>query len=329
VSAESGGVVVTGGAGFVGSTLVDRLLKEDWAVTVVDSFEPFYGRSVKERNLDLARHHSGFSLVETDTRDYSSLEAAIALANPSVIVDFAARAGVRPSLSDPHLYIDINVNGLQNTLSAASRVGARVLFASSSSVYGADPRQPFAEDQMRGRPESPYGATKIAGEALVNAHHAVTGLPIGIARLFTVFGPRQRPDLAIHGFASKMLAGQPIELFDAGRATRDYTYVDDVVDAFMRLMVTPEPSLTVNVGSHRPIQTSALVDELEQALGLRAERIPRPPQVGDVPGTFADISRARQHLGWEPRWRFEDGIAEFCRWLQERNASNTGGRRID
>jgi UDP-glucuronate 4-epimerase len=308
--------VVTGGAGFIGSHLVDRLLASGWNVTAVDCFEPFYPRRQKEQNIEAARGHPAYSFVEADTRDGAGIADVITRAGPSVVLDFAARAGVRPSLVDPQLYIDINVAGLQNTLLATARAGARFVFASSSSVYGADPRHPFSEDQMNVRPESPYAATKIAGEALVYAHHALNKLPIGIARLFTVFGPRQRPDLAIHGFARKMLVGTPIELYDQGQAIRDYTFVDDIVDGFVRLIDSEESALTVNFGSHRPVRTSAVVDELERALGVKATRILAPAQPGDVPATYADVSRARERLGWEPRWRFEDGIAAFCQWLR-------------
>ncbi len=317
MSSDSRRAVVTGGAGFVGSSLVDRLLREGWDVTAIDCFEPFYPRRQKESNLQAARAHPAFRFVEADTRDGPTIGKVIAQARPSVVVDFAGRPGVRPSLIDPQLYIDINVVGLQHTLQATAAVGAKFVFASSSSVYGADPRHPFSEDQMNVRPESPYAATKIAGEALIFAHHAVSKLPIGIARMFTVFGPRQRPDLAIHGFARKMLAGLPIELYDQGQAIRDYTFVDDIVEAFVRLIACDEDALTVNVGSHRPIRTSAVVDELERALGITATRILAPAQPGDVPATYADITRAREHLGWQPTWKFEDGIAAFCQWLRQ------------
>jgi UDP-glucuronate 4-epimerase len=256
-------------------------------------------------------------MVEADTRDGEALADAVAEAKPEVVIDLAARAGVRPSLADPQLYIDINVRGLQNTLAAVARAGSRFVFASSSSVYGNDERRPFSEDQMRCMPESPYGATKVAGEALVQAHHATTGLPVAIARLFTVFGPRQRPDLAIHRFAQRMLARQPIELYDHGRALRDYTFVADVVDALVRLIDLGEDRITVNVGSHRPIHTAQMVDVLERVLGLTADRRLLPAQPGDVVATYADISRARERLGWHPRWTFEDGVAAFCRWLLE------------
>ena len=165
----------------------------------------------------------------------------------------------------------INVLGLQNSLQVAAEVGAKYVFASSSSVYGDDDRQPFHEDQMRSRPESPYGATKVAGEALVHAHHATTGLPVAIARFFTVFGPRQRPDLAIRKFALKILKGEPIELYGEGKPLRDYTYVDDIVDGFVRLGACPDPYLLVNLGSHRPFAVAELVDAMERIFGNRSD----------------------------------------------------------
>jgi UDP-glucuronate 4-epimerase len=232
------------------------------------------------------------------------------------VVDLAARAGVRPSIANPDAYIDINVRGFQHTLTATEAVGARIVFASSSSVYGADPQRPFREEQMAGQPLSPYGATKVAAEALAHAHHTTTGLPVAIARLFTVYGPRQRPDLAINSFARRMLAGAPIELFDSGRGSRDYTYVDDVVDALARLIDAPAPYVLVNVGGHSPVTTTELVDRLENALGVRAVRVAAPAQPGDVPATYADITRARDILGWEPRVGLDEGLARFGAWIR-------------
>jgi UDP-glucuronate 4-epimerase len=309
--------LITGGAGFIGSTLTDRLLGEGWDVTVLDNFDGFYARSTKLRNLDRARSSPRFRLIEGDTRDVECVRRVVASATPSVVFDLAARAGVRPSIRDPLEYIDVNVRGLQTLLSVLADVDAHLVFASSSSVYGDDDRRPFREDQARGRPESPYGATKVAGEALVYAHHATTGLPVRVARLFTVYGPRQRPDLAIHRFARAMLDGRPIELYDSGRGLRDYTYVDDVVDALVSLAEIDDPWLVVNVGSHRPVETTALVDEIERALGVKAERHLAPPQPGDVDATFADVSQARERLGWEPRMPLRTGIERFCAWLRE------------
>jgi UDP-glucuronate 4-epimerase len=308
--------LVTGGAGFIGSTLVERLLHDGWDVTAVDSFDPYYPRARKERNLEAAGASPAFQLVEADTRDADALRAAFDLARPEVVFDLAARAGVRPSIADPGAYVATNLGGFQHTLTNVARHGARLVFASSSSIYGVDERRPFREDQARGRPISPYGATKVAGEALAHAHHAVSELPVGVARLFTVYGPRQRPDLAIHAFARRMLGGQPIELFDEGRPLRDYTYVDDLVDALVRLAAVDDPWLVVNLGSDRPIAVTEMVAQLERALGVRAERRLLPAQPGDVPGTHADISRAEDRLGWRPTTRFEDGIDRFCAWLR-------------
>ena len=308
--------LVTGGAGFIGSTLSERLLAEGWLVTAYDNFDPFYSRERKLRNIAALVGREGYRLVEGDTRDPDAVRGALREAQAGVVFDLAARAGVRPSIADPAGYVDVNVRGLQTLLSEIAASGTRLVFASSSSIYGDDDRRPFSESQARGRPESPYGATKVAGEALVHAHHAVTGLPVGVARLFTVYGPRQRPDLAIHAFARAILEGRPIDLFDEGRGLRDYTYVDDVVDAFVRLASAPEPYLLVNVGSHHPVETAALVDEIERALNLTAQRRLLPAQTGDVPATFADVSLARERLGWEPRMPFREGIERFCAWLR-------------
>jgi UDP-glucuronate 4-epimerase len=308
--------LVTGSAGFVGSTLVDRLLADGWEVAGLDAFdESSYGRQTKLRNLRGALGSRAFELRETDTRDATAMLTAVREFKPAVIFDLAARAGVRPSIADPAAYVATNIVGFQNTLSAAASVGARVVFASSSSIYGSDDRRPFAEDQARGRPESPYGATKIGGEALAFAHHRATGLPVGVARLFTVYGPRQRPDLAIHTFARRIMGHEPVVLFDEGRGLRDYTFVTDVVEALLRLASVEDGHLVVNVGSDQPVTTSQVIDELERALGVEAERQPAPAQPGDVPATHANISRARELLGWAPVVSFSEGIDRFCAWL--------------
>ena len=317
--------VVTGGAGFVGSTLVDRLLADGWEVLVLDALdESLYDRATKLRNLRGALAAPAFELREVDTRDAAAVMSAVRDVRQALVFDLAARAGVRPSIADPAGYVATNVLGFQNTLAAAAAVGARVVFASSSSIYGHDDRRPFAEDQARGRPESPYGATKVAGEALAFAHHRASGLPVGVARLFTVYGPRQRPDLAIHGFARRMLDGEPVVLFDEGRGLRDYTFVTDVVEALVRLAAVDEDYLVVNVGSDRPVVTSQVIDELERALGVVAERQLAPAQPGDVPATHADISRARDVLGWSPSISFAEGIDRFCAWLVAERADESG-----
>ncbi len=317
--------LITGGAGFIGSTLADRLLLEGWTVTAFDNFDPYYDRETKQSNIRQAATSARYALVEGDTRDPDALRAALGSAAPDVVFDLAARAGVRPSIADPAAYVDVNVRGLQTLLTAIAPLGARLIFASSSSIYGNDDRRPFSELQARARPESPYGATKVAGEALVHAHHAVTGLRVGVARLFTVYGPRQRPDLAIHKFAAAILDGREIDLFDHGRGLRDYTYVDDVVDALIRMARAEDPFLLVNVGSHQPVPTTTVVDELEEALQRRAQRRLMDAQPGDVEATFADVAHARERLGWEPRMPFRTGIERFCSWLIATRAQARGG----
>ena len=280
----------------------------------MDSFEPFYARESKVRNLESARQNQRFRLVEVDTRDLDGMRQLVRDVRPSVVVDLAARAGVRDSLTEPLLYIDINVRGLQNSLTAATEVGAAFVFTSSSSVYGARSAGPFAEDSPC-RPISPYGATKVAGEALVFAHHALTGLPIRIARLFTVYGPRQRPDLAVYRFASCLLDERPIPLFDRGRSTRDYTFVGDVADALSRLVRANLDEVVVNVGSSRPYSNLELVQALESTFGRTAVLDLVPAQPGDAPATFADITRARELLGWAPATSLRDGLAAFRDWF--------------
>lgn len=293
------------------------MLSDGWEIAAFDTLEgSAYGRERKLRHVESALRSPRFQLIQGDTRVTGAIGEAAARVAPTVIFDLAARAGVRPSMSDPLGYIDTNIRGLQNTLSAAAAVRAHVVFASSSSVYGNDPRHPFREDQAQGRPTSPYGATKVAGEALVHAHREATGLAVGIARLFTVYGPRQRPDLAIHLFANRMLDGEPIDLYANGLGLRDYTYVDDVVDALVRMAESPDPALTVNIGSHRPIRTRDVVAELERALKIRAVTNLLPAQLGDVDATFADVTRARERLGWQPKTPFSVGIDRFSDWLR-------------
>lgn len=317
-------VLVTGAAGFIGSTLVDTLLARGRDVAGIDSFEPFYPRAAKERNLEAARASSAFRFLEVDTRDRDGLSTFVREIRPTTIVDLAARAGVRDSLRDPWLYIDINVVGLQNLLAAVAEVGASLVFASSSSVYGSAVPIPFREDAAPLRPASPYGATKVAGEAMLAAHHGLTGLPTRIARLFTVYGPRQRPDLAVRKFAEALLDDRTIPLYDNGAGTRDYTFVGDVVDGLTRLVDAPHPQLTVNLGGGRPYATIDVLRALEQMLERRASIEALSKQPGDAIDTAADISRARDELGWEPRTSLDPGLRQFGDWLVADRATSEG-----
>lgn len=308
-------VLVTGCAGFIGSTLVDTLLASGREVAGIDSFEPFYPRAAKERNLEAARASARFQFRETDTRDRARLSDFVSRVRPSTIVDLAARAGVRDSLDNPWLYIDVNVTGLQNVLTAAAEVGSTLIFASSSSVYAGSPKLPYRESETMLRPTSPYGATKIAGEALVTAHRSLTGLPTRVARLFTVYGPRQRPDLAVRKFATALLSGTPIPLYDNGRPTRDYTFVGDVVDGLVRLIDAEHEELTVNLGGGQPYSTRELVTRLETVFGVPAIINPLPKQPGDAADTAADVSLARSTLSWEPRTSLDRGLEQFRDWM--------------
>lgn len=312
-------ILVTGGAGFVGSTLVDRLLAERREVVVLDSFDPFYPESLKRENLAAAAGASGFRLETGDLRD--SAAVARALAGCDAVVHLAALAGVRPSLERPAEYADVNVRGTAVLAEAMARSGvARMVFASSSSVYGEREQAsgPFREGDPVERPVSPYAATKRAGELLLHSFHHAEGLAVTCARIFTAYGPRQRPDLAIRKFAERMRAGQPIPVYGDGEATRDFTYVDDLVEALVRALDAGLGFEILNFGAGRTVRLLDVIAELERTLGVPARIEWLPRQTGDVSRTWADTGAARAALGWEPKVALEEGIARFAQWLQGR-----------
>jgi UDP-glucuronate 4-epimerase len=311
-------VLVTGAAGFVGSTLVDRLLAEGRRVVGLDNFDPFYPEEQKRRNLVEAEHSAGFRLERADIRDAAAVERVFAAGGFDGVVHLAALAGVRPSLERPAEYADVNVRGTTVVLEAAARFGAPPLvFASSSSVYGEREGGPFRESDPVERPVSPYAATKRAGELVAHTFHHAHGLRVTCARIFTAYGPRQRPDLAIRKFAERMRRGQPVPVYGDGSSLRDFTYVDDLVEGLVRALDTDTGFSILNFGAGRKVSVLEVVKELERALGVPARIEWLPPQTGDVPRTWADISAARQALGYEPRVPFEEGIARFVRWLGE------------
>jgi UDP-glucuronate 4-epimerase len=313
-------VLVTGAAGFIGSHLVEALLARGDAVTGVDSFDPFYPRAVKEANLAPARRHAGFAFHELDVLDHAAL--APLLDAGTVVVHLAARAGVRPSLADPAAYARANVEGTAAVLLAMRRAGAtRLVFGSSSSVYGDDTPAPFAEDAPAMHPLSPYGATKRAGELLVGTLVPVDGLRAMSLRFFTVYGPRQRPDLAIHAFARRMVRGEPVTLFGDGTSARDYTYCDDVVRGILAAADwtgggAPAHEI-VNLGGRRAVPLGEMAAAVAHAMGCtpRLERAASQP--GDVRLTAADTGRAERLLGWRPAVAFEEGLRRFAAWLRE------------
>ena len=311
-------VFVTGGAGFIGSHLIDRLLAQGTQVVTVDDFNDYYPPALKRSNVGEHINDAAYTLVEGDIRDLALVRSVVQQHRPQCIVHLAARAGVRPSLVDPFLYETTNVAGTLNLLEVARTGGVRrFVFGSSSSVYGVNSKVPFAESDPLLQPVSPYAATKIAGEALCNAYAHLYGLPIASLRFFTVYGPRQRPDLAIRKFAEKMLADQPIELFGDGSSSRDYTFVEDIVAGVMAAMNRDAPGHEVfNLGNSSPVTLAQLVAELEGALGKKAIIERRPDQPGDVPRTFADIEKSQRVLGYRPETPLSVGIGRFVEWLR-------------
>jgi len=311
--------LVTGGAGFIGSHLVDRLLATDVAnVTVVDDFNDFYDPSIKHNNIQDHLKDSRYTIHEIDIRDRSELENIFTANNFDCVVHLAARAGVRPSLSEPRLYTETNINGTLNLLELAQRHHVKqFVFGSSSSVYGINAKVPFSEDDPIRQPISPYAATKGAGELLCHTYSHLYGLRCVCLRFFTVYGPRQRPDLAIHKFAKLISAGKPIPVFGDGTTRRDYTYVDDIIDGVIAAIHYDKTNYEVfNLGESRTVELNELISLLEKELDTHAIIDRQPPQPGDVPQTFADISKARALLGYNPKTQIEEGLHRFVRWFR-------------
>jgi UDP-glucuronate 4-epimerase len=319
--------LVTGGAGFIASHLVDSLLTEGWRVTAIDNFDTFYARRLKEQNVAAHRAHPAYTLVETDIRDWEALDRL--REHYDVIVHLAARAGVRPSIEQPRLYQEVNVAGTQNMLEfCRTREIRQFVFASSSSVYGVNPNVPWSEDEAVLRPISPYASTKVSGELLGHAYSHLYGIRFLALRFFTVYGPRQRPDLAIRKFAALMLRGERIPLFGRGDSRRDYTYVDDTVAGIRAAMDYDGSSYeTINLGNDHAVSLSDLVSSLEAILGIRARLHHLADQPGDVPQTWANIDKARRLLGYRPQTRLQEGLARFAHWMESAVAVNVNGDR--
>ncbi len=313
---------ITGVAGFIGSHVAEALLRRGIRVHGFDNFDPFYGRSIKESNLSILNGYDGFRFTEGDIREPETLERWGAGESPGVLIHLAAKAGVRPSVADPAGYVDVNVAGTAGVLSWARRRSVpRVLFASSSSVYGGNTKIPFSEDDFVDRPTSPYAATKKAGELLCHAWCHLYGMNIVCLRFFTVYGPRQRPEMAIHKFTRLILEGKEVGIYGEGDSLRDYTYIDDIVDGVLGALSAPPGYRVYNLGESATISLSDLVTLLERATGMRAKRRHLPPQPGDVPATFADISRARAEIGYDPKTPVEAGIRNFVQWYRDTASS--------
>jgi UDP-glucuronate 4-epimerase len=311
--------LVTGGAGFIGSHLVDRLLSSDVThVTVVDDFNDFYDPSIKRENIREHLKDPRYSIHEVEIRDAAVLAQVFNETNFDCIVHLAARAGVRPSLSQPQLYNETNISGTLNLLELARHHDVKqFVFGSSSSVYGINAHVPFSEDDPIRQPISPYAATKAAGELLCHTYSHLYGLRCVCLRFFTVYGPRQRPDLAIHKFAKLISQRKPIPVFGDGTTRRDYTYVDDIIDGVVAAIHYDRSNYDIfNLGESRTVELNELISLLEKELDAHAIIDRQPPQPGDVPQTYADISKARAALGYDPKTQIEEGLRRFVEWFR-------------
>jgi UDP-glucuronate 4-epimerase len=310
-------VLITGGAGFIGSHLTDRLLAEGRDVVCYDSFDDFYDPAIKRRNLRAAARSPRFRLIEGDIRDAQAVDRALDSVKPGAIVHLAARPGVRPSIERPVLTQDVNVNGTTVLLEAARAAGIdRFVFASSSSVYGNNEKVPFAEDDFVDHPVSPYAASKKAGELIGHTYHHVHGMHFWGLRFFTVYGPRQRPEMAIHKFARLIDRGEEIPQYGDGSSRRDYTYIDDIADALVACVDRVEGYQVLNLGEAQTTTLAELVALLSEALGKPARVKVLPFQPGDVEQTWADVSRARRLIGYETRFPVREGIRRFVEWFR-------------
>lgn len=310
--------LVTGGAGFVGSHLCERLLSEGHAVWILDDLNDFYNPQVKERNLRELRALGRCTFIKGDITDVQVVNSVFDEVQFDQVLHLAARVGVRPSLLEPALYARVNIEGTVHVLEAARRTGVqKMVITSSSSVYGVNVKAPFSETDPIASPISPYAASKVACEALGHAYHHLYGMDIAMVRLFTVYGPRQRPDLAIHKFARLIIEGKPIPVFGDGSTARDYTFVSDTVDGIMACTRQTIGFEIFNLGEAQTVSLRELIRLLELALEQKAEIDWRPDQPGDVPITFADISKARRMLGYNPSVKIEEGIPQFIRWFRQ------------
>ena len=313
-------VLVTGGAGFIGSHLTERLIKQGERVVILDNFNDYYNPDIKIRNIERLRENTTekqLLLVKGDLRDADLMNEIFKSQNIEKVYHLAAMAGVRYSIKNPDLYFDVNVNGTLNLLNAARDFGKPdIVFASSSSVYGGSPRIPFSEDDPVNAPVSPYAASKKAGELACYTWHHLYDMNITCLRFFTVYGPRQRPEMAIHLFARKILDGEKLPMFGDGSTSRDYTYIDDIVDGIIASGDNCKGYNIYNIGNNSPVKLKDLIEKIGRALEIEPviEQLPIPP--GDVLRTWADISRIEKDLGYKPETDLDQGLKKFVEWLK-------------
>jgi len=310
-------ILITGAAGFIGSHTCDALLARGDYVAGVDCFDSFYDPAIKRGNIAGALESDRFSLHEIDICDEAALLRVFEKEKPDVVVHLAARAGVRPSLEDPNLYHRVNVIGSQHILDACRKYKpSHLVFASSSSVYGGILETPFRETMTCDRPVSPYAATKRMNELMSHVYHHVYGLRISLLRFFTVYGPRQRPEMAIHKFAKLIDAGKPVPMFGDGLTVRDYTYIDDILDGVLKAVDTPFGYEIFNLGESATTTLREMIDLLGELLGKTVIIDQKPFPSADMQATFADISKARALLGYDPKTSMREGLTRFIAWLR-------------
>lgn len=311
-------VLVTGGAGFIGSHLSETLLEQGCEVVCLDSFNDYYDPGIKRRNVEELLRHTNYNLLEHDILDLAFIKNLFRESKFDVVVHLAARAGVRPSIQEPLLYQKVNVEGTNNLLEMSKIFGVeKFIFASSSSVYGENKKIPFCEDDLVDHPISPYAATKKAGELLCYTYHHLYKLPVTCLRFFTVYGPRQRPDMAIHKFTRGIHFGNKITMYGDGTTQRDYTFISDIIDGICRSIDNCHSYHIYNLGESKTIKLVDLITLISKCLGKQPDIGRLPMQPGDVPITYADISRPRTELGYNPEVEIEEGIGRFVKWFVE------------
>jgi len=311
-------ILLTGGAGFIGSHLAERLLTDGHALTIIDDFNDFYDPKLKRENIKLLQKIGNVQLVEGDIRDRAAVSKTFEGKKFDQVVHLAARAGVRPSIKDPQLYVDTNVTGTLNLLEAARRARVpKFVLGSTSSVYGVNSKVPFSETDAILHSISPYAATKLCAEQLCHNYHHLYGMEVVIPRFFTVYGPRQRPEMAIHKFTQAISRGESIEMYGDGSMRRDFTYVSDIADGVYAAMQKKLGYEIINLGDSNTIELKYLISLIENAVGIKAKIKQLPEQPGDVPITFANIDKARKLLGYEPKVTIEKGIEQFVAWYKE------------
>jgi UDP-glucuronate 4-epimerase len=308
-------ILVTGGAGFIGSNLIDHLLSAGHRIVCIDNFESNYSKEIKLKNLEIAFSSGNFKFIEGDVREKIDLEICFRDQNIDTVIHLAAKSGVRPSIDHSDEYYRTNVMGTLNLLETMKEFGvSRLIFASSSSVYGNSKKAPFTETESVDNPISPYAASKKAGELLCHTFYHLFGFDIFCLRFFTVYGPRQRPDLAIHKFTNNILNDKPIEMYGDGSTSRDYTFISDILNGIVSSIDKMKGYEIINLGESNVISLKELINTLEKQLNKAAIIKQCPMQPGDVNITYANISKAKKILDYNPLWKFEDGIREFIKW---------------